>query len=325
MAKPLASAGSYARWPAGLPINVPGMTLEPPAARLRPCIGGGFDAAMQVETGAGADVVVAAGFESMTPSSTTHRHALGSRSGSVEHAPPPSRRRTIPRRRPLGVIAPGCPETAETLARYTGITREESDALPGAQPCTRGRGCAMASSPTNWFASRCRRRGANASSLRRDEGISAETRIDGALRGSRPVSRGRRDRRQRQPARTTRRASLPRVAEDKLAELKLEPMAWVVAGRPPGAISSAHGPPGRCSCRVRKLFAPDRTLFRKDRLYPWSLNEAFVAAQVLAVSEGLGMERCRSSHFNGCVISLGTLSVLRALLLLPPRDDAAAS
>src|SRR5207344_3313858 len=118
--------GRFAALDAGLPIAIPGMTLD------RRC-GSGLQAvitaAMQVQTGA-ADVVVAAGVESMSNIeyySTDMR--WGSRAGSVtlHDRLQRGRERSQPEQR-FGVIS-GMPETAENLAKDYGITREAADAF----------------------------------------------------------------------------------------------------------------------------------------------------------------------------------------------------
>ena len=118
--------GRYAALEAGLPVEVPGMTLD---RRCGSGLQAVIDAAMQVQTGA-ADVVVAAGVESMSNIeyySTDMR--WGSRAGSVtmHDRLQRGRERSQPEQR-FGYIS-GMPETAENLAKDYGITREEADAF----------------------------------------------------------------------------------------------------------------------------------------------------------------------------------------------------
>jgi len=94
------------------------------------------------------------------------------------------------------------------------------------------------------------------------------------------------------------------VAEDRLAELGLEPMGymvgWAAVGCHPATMGFGPVP------AVEKLFA--RTGFSWDRVDLVELNEAF-AAQVLAVLKGWGKDGDKAFHaklnVNGSGISLG--------------------
>lgn len=288
--------GRYAALEAGLPVEVPGMTLD------RRC-GSGLqalvDAAMQVQTGA-ADVVVAAGVESMSNIeyySTDMR--WGSRAGSVtlHDRLQRGRERSQPEHR-FGHIS-GMPETAENLARDFGITREESDA----------------------FALRSQQRAASAWKdgkferelvplsvpqkkgepllFARDEGVRAETTME-ALAKLKPVLKGGTVTAGNASQQNDAAAACLVVAEDKLAELKLEPTAWLVgwaaAGCEPSRMGIGPVP------AVKKLFARTGLSFAQMDLV--ELNEAF-AAQVLAVLKGWGWNDPDRLNVNGGGVSLG--------------------
>jgi acetyl-CoA C-acetyltransferase len=115
------------------------------------------------------------------------------------------------------------------------------------------------------------------------------------------------------------------VAEDKLAELGLEPMAWLhswaAAGCEPSRMGIGPVP------AVRRLF--DRTSLSWSDIGVIELNEAF-APQVLAVLKGWGWSdgdsRNEILNVNGSGISLGhligsshwvILSALRAVASWP--------
>ncbi len=288
--------GRYAALAAGLPIDVPGMTLD------RRC-GSGLQAviaaAMQVQTGA-ADVVVAAGVESMSNIEYyTTDMRWGSRSGSVtmHDRLQRGRERSQPASR-FGVIS-GMPETAENLARDHGITREEADAF-----AVRSHARAGAAWRDGKFADELVRvpvpqKKGDAILFDRDEGIRAETSME-TLARLKPVLQGGGVTAGNASQQNDAAAACLVVAEDKLAELKLEPMAWVVgwaaAGCDPSRMGIGPVP------AVRKLFA--RTGLSFDQLDLVELNEAF-AAQVLAVLKVWGWSDPDRLNVNGGGISLG--------------------
>jgi acetyl-CoA C-acetyltransferase len=116
----------YAALAAGLPIEVPGYTVD---RRCGSGLQAVIDAAMIIATGA-ADVVVAAGVESMSNIEYyTTDLRWGSRAGSVtmHDRLQRGRERSQPEAR-FGYIS-GMPETAENVGRQYGITREQADAF----------------------------------------------------------------------------------------------------------------------------------------------------------------------------------------------------
>ena len=288
--------GRYAALDAGLPIEVPGMTLD---RRCGSGLQAVIDAAMQVQTGA-ADVVVAAGVESMSNIEYyTTDLRWGSRAGSVtmHDRLQRGRERSQPQQR-FGVIS-GMPETAENLALDHGITREAADAF-----AVRSHQRAAAAWREGKFADEVvgvsvpQKKG-DPLLFDRDEGIRADTTLD-ALSRLRPVLKAGTVTAGNASQQNDAAAACLVVAEDKLAELKLEPIAWVVgwaaAGCDPSRMGIGPVP------AVKKLLA--RTGLSFDQLDLVELNEAF-AAQVLAVLQGWGWNDAERLNVNGGGISLG--------------------
>jgi acetyl-CoA C-acetyltransferase len=291
--------GRWAALHAGLPIEVPGFQLD------RRC-GGGLQAvitaAMTVQTGA-ADVVIAGGVESMSNIEhyvTTAR--WGSRSGNqtLFDRLDRGRERSQPEWR-FGPIS-GMIETAENLAQQYGIGREESDAF-----AVRSHQRAAAAWASGVFADEVvpvsvpQRRG-DPVLFARDEGVRPDSTLEtlGALRTITPggtVTAG--NAAQQNDAA----AACLVVAEDKLEELGLEPMAWFEGWAAAGVDPSVMGI-GPVAA-VQKLLA--RTGVGFDDLDLIEINEAF-AVQVLSVLKGWGLkleEVDSRLNVNGSGISLG--------------------
>ena len=288
--------GRWAALQAGLPISVPGMQLD------RRC-GGGLQAvataAMMVQSGA-ADVVVAGGVESMSRVEyyTTDMRG-GARAGTVKlhDRLERGRERSQPVER-FGYIS-GMIETAENLARDHQITREAADAFSAESH----RRAAAA-----WAEGRFERevvpvavpqkKGA-ALSFASDEGIRADATAE-SLAALRPVTRDGTVTAGNSSQQNDAAAACLIVAEDKLAELGLEPMGymvgWAAAGCEPATMGWGPVP------AVEKLFA--RTGLGWDDIDLVELNEAF-AAQALAVLKGWGWDDRSRLNVNGGGISLG--------------------
>jgi acetyl-CoA C-acetyltransferase len=289
--------GRYAAMKAGLPLEVPGYQLD------RRC-GSGLqavvNAALLVQTG-NADVVIAGGAESMSNAEYyTNDTRWGGRFGSItlhdrlvrarERASPESR---------FGFIS-GMIETAENLAKEYGISREaqdeyalrshqraarawaegrfEAEVVPVAVPQPKGEPVIFA----------------------QDEGIRADASLEKLARlkpiqGEEGTVTAGNASQQNDAA-----AACLVVAEDKLVELGLEPMAllrgWSAAGCHPATMGIGPVP------AVRKLFARTGMDFEKIDLV--ELNEAF-AAQVLAVLKAWGWNDPERLNVNGSGISLG--------------------
>jgi len=288
--------GRYAALQAGLPVEVPGMTLD---RRCGSGLQAVIDAAMQVQTGA-ADVVVAAGVESMSNIeyySTDMR--WGSRAGSVtlHDRLQRGRERSQPEQR-FGYIS-GMPETAENLAKDYGITREEADAF-----AMRSHQRAAAAWQEGKFADELvsvavpQKKG-EPLVFARDEGIRAETTME-TLAKLKPVIKGGTVTAGNASQQNDAAAACLVVAEDKLAELNLKPIAyvtgWAAAGCDPARMGIGPVP------AVKKLFA--RTGLSFERMDLVELNEAF-AAQALAVLKGWDWNDPDRLNVNGGGISLG--------------------
>ena len=286
----------YAALAAGLPIEVPGYTVD---RRCGSGLQAVIDAAMIIATGA-ADVVIAGGVESMSNIeyySTDMR--WGSRSGSVKlhDRLQRGRERSQPEER-FGYIS-GMPETAENVGRQFGITREQADAF-----AVESHRKAAAAWAEGRFADEVialevpQAKGAPVI-FQKDEGIRAETSME-SLAKLRPVLKDGTVTAGNSSQQNDAAAAFLVVAEDKLAELKLEPMAylhsWASAGCEPACMGIGPVP------AVNKLFARNGLGFEQLDLV--ELNEAF-AMQALAVLKGWDWHDASRLNVNGSGISLG--------------------
>lgn len=288
--------GRWAALQAGLPVEVPGMQLD------RRC-GGGLQAVvtacMMVQSGA-ADVVIAGGVESMSNIEYyTTDLRWGKRAGNVTMFDrlDRGRERSQPVER-FGAIS-GMIETAENLARDYGISREEADAF-----ALRSHQRAAAA----WQAGRfdaevvpvsVPQRKGEPTLFSRDEGFRADATMDSlgklrALMKGGTVSAGNAS--QQNDAS----AACLIVAEDKLQELGLTPMAslvgWAAAGCEPSRMGIGPVP------AVKKLLG--RLGLTMNDMDLVEINEAF-ACQVLAVLQGLEWNDAERLNVNGSGISLG--------------------
>jgi acetyl-CoA C-acetyltransferase len=288
--------GRYLGLYAGLPVEMGGMQLD---RRCGSGLQAVISAAMMVQTGA-ADVVLAGGIESMSNVEYyTTDMRWGSKAGSVrmhdrlqrgrERAQPESR---------FGVIS-GMPETAETLAREYDISREASDAF-----ALRSHQRAAAAWREGKFADEVvpilipQRRG-DPVVFDRDEGIRGDTTMD-ALAALRPIIKGGTVTAGNACQQNDAAAACLVVAEDKLEQLGLQPMAylsgWAVAGCDPARMGIGPVP------AIQKLFS--RTGMTFNDLGLVEINEAF-ACQVLAVLKELDWHDQDILNVNGSGISLG--------------------
>ncbi|MFI7669619.1 acetyl-CoA C-acetyltransferase [Nocardia sp. NPDC049526] len=288
--------GRWAALAAGLPIEVPGFQTD------RRC-GGGLQAvvtaAMMVQTGA-ADVVLAGGVESMSNIEYyTQDMRWGARSGNVAcyDRLDRGRERSQPVER-FGRIS-GMIETAENLSRRYSITREAADEF-----AARSHQKASAAWESGKLADEVvpvsvpQRKG-DPIEFVRDEGIRAD---------STPESLGRLRAIMRDGTVTAGNSSQQNdaaaaclvVAEDKLDELGLDPLGflvgWTAVGCEPAEMGIGPVP------AVAKLF--QRTGRTFDDIDLVELNEAF-AVQVLAVLKGWGFDDHDRLNVNGSGISLG--------------------
>ena len=288
--------GRWVALSAGLPIEVPGLQID------RRC-GGGLQAivtaAMMVESGA-CDVVLAGGVESMSRIEYyTTDMRWGKRSGTTQlyDRLDRGRERSQPVER-FGRIS-GMIETAENLARDYRITREEADAF-AAESHQR----AAAAWSEGRFASEIvpvsvpQRKG-DAIVFERDEGIRPQSTPaalaklpvlmkDGVVTAGNAAQ-------QNDAA-----AACLIVAEDKLHEYGLTPMAFLVGWSAVGCDPSRMGiGPVPATAKVMA-----KTGLSLDAMGLVEINEAF-AVQVLAVLKGLGWDNRAVLNVNGSGISLG--------------------
>ncbi len=291
-------APCIARWSAlaaGLPISVPGYQLD------RRC-GSGLqavvDAAMMVQTGA-ADVVVAGGVESMSNVEHYTTDVRGGvRAGNLVLHDRLTRGRLMsqPASR-FGVIS-GMIETAENLAKDYGITREECDAY-----AARSHQRAAAAWDAGKFDDELvpvaipQKRG-DPVLFAKDEGYRADATPE-SLAALKPLEGGVVTAGNASQQNDAAAACLV-VAEDKLAELGLEPIAWfhswAAAGCEPSRMGIGPVP------AVERLFNRNGLGWKDIDLV--ELNEAF-APQVLAVLKGWGWNDPDKLNVNGSGISLG--------------------
>lgn len=291
--------GRWAALHAGLPIEVPGFQTD------RRC-GGGLQAvitaAMTVQTGA-ADVVIAGGVESMSNIehyTTTAR--WGSRSGNqtLYDRLDRGRERSQPAWR-FGEIS-GMIETAENLASDFGITREESDAF-----AARSHQRAAAAWSSGAFADEVvavdvpQRKG-DPVVFDRDEGVRPDSTPESLAR-LRPLTPGGTVTAGNAAQQNDAAAACLVVAEDRLDELGLEPMAWFDSWAAVGCEPSRMG--------IGPVGAAQKVLSRAgvgfDDLDLVEVNEAF-AVQVLAVLRGWDVSLDALDdrlNVNGSGISLG--------------------
>ncbi|AET94086.1 acetyl-CoA acetyltransferase (plasmid) [Burkholderia sp. YI23] len=291
--------GRWVALQAGFPIEVAGMQLD------RRC-GGGVQAlataAMMVQTGA-ADVVMAGGVESMSNVEFyTTDMRWGKRAGSVtmHDRLDRGRERSQPESR-FGRIS-GMIETAETLAREYDITREASDRF-----AARSHRRAAAAQQAGHFdaeivAVPVPQRKGDAVIVTQDEGVRGETTSE-SLAKLRSIMKEGVVTAGNACQQNDAAAACLIVAEDKLDELGLTPMGWLVgwaaAGCDPARMGIGPVP------AVQKVLA--RTGLTFDQMDLIELNEAF-ACQALACVKGWGstMDALEDRlNVNGSGISLG--------------------
>jgi acetyl-CoA C-acetyltransferase len=292
-------APCIARWSAlaaDLPITVPGYQLD---RRCGSGLQAVIDAAMMVQTGA-ADVVVAGGVESMSNAEyyTTDMRG-GARAGSVTLHDRLARGRVMSQ--PIsrfGVIS-GMIETADNLARDYQISREACDEYAAASHQRAAAAWAAGKFDDELVPVAVPQKRGDPVVFAKDEGVRADATAEslGALKALEKggvVTAGNASQ-QNDAA-----AACLVVAEDKLAELNLDPMGWFVSWAAAGCEPSRMGI-GPVPA-VERLFS--RTGMSWDDIDLVELNEAF-APQVLAVLKGWGWDERDRLNVNGSGISLG--------------------
>ena len=288
--------GRWAGMEANLPIEVPGCQVD------RRC-GGGLqaviNAAMMIQTGA-ADVVIAGGVESMSNVEYyTTDVRWGPRAGSVtlHDRLQRGRERSQPVER-FGYIS-GMIETAENLAREYTISREESDAFAVRSHKRAAEAWAAGKFTREVVPIAVPQKKGNPVTFAQDEGIRADASME-TLGKLRPIIKEGTVTAGNSSQQNDAASACLVVAEDKLKELKLEPMGylvgWAAAGCHPATMGIGPVP------AVKKLF--QKTGLGWDQMDLVELNEAF-AAQALAVLKGWGWNDPDRLNVNGSGISLG--------------------
>ena len=288
--------GRWAALAADLPIEVPGSQVD------RRC-GGGLqaivNAAMMVQTGA-ADVVIAGGVESMSNVEyyTTDMRG-GARAGSVtlHDRLERGRERSQPVER-FGKIS-GMIETAENLAREHNISRDASDAYAAQSHARAVAAWARGAFDQELVPISVPQRKGDPILVSRDEGVRSDATL-ASMAALRPIMKDGVVTAGNSSQQNDAAAACLIVAEDKLVELGLEPMGylvgWAAAGCHPGTMGYGPVP------AVEKLMA--RTGLSVDKMDLVELNEAF-ACQVLAVLKGWNWHDPERLNVNGSGISLG--------------------
>jgi acetyl-CoA C-acetyltransferase len=292
-------APCIARWSAlaaDLPISVPGYQLD---RRCGSGLQSVIDAAMMVQTGA-ADVVIAGGVESMSNVeyySTDMRS--GARSGSSTMHDRLTRGRVMsqPVSR-FGVIT-GMIETAENLAKDYSISREACDEFAVMSHKRATNAWAEGKFEDELVPVPVPQRKGDPVMFAKDEGFRPDASMQtlGALRA---IEKGGVVTAGNASQQNDAAAACLVIAEDKLKELKLEPIAWfhswAAAGCEPSRMGIGPVP------AVERLFRRTGLGWRDIDLV--ELNEAF-APQVLAVLKGWNWDDRDKLNVNGSGISLG--------------------
>jgi acetyl-CoA C-acetyltransferase len=288
--------GRWSALAAGLPESVPGVQLD------RRC-GSGLqaiiDAAMRIQTGA-ADVVIAGGVESMSNVeyySVDHRR--GARSGSTTMHDRLTRGRVMSQ--PIarfGVIS-GMIETANNLANDYAISREACDEYAAMSHQRAAKGWVEGKFDDELVPVSVPQKRGDPILFAKDEGFRADATPE-SLALLKPIEKGGVVTAGNASQQNDAAAACLVVAEDKLAELGLEPMAWfhswAAAGCDPSRMGIGPVP------AVQKLFA--RTGLGWKDIDLVELNEAF-APQVLACLKGWNWDDRDKLNVNGSGISLG--------------------
>ncbi len=292
-------APCIARWSAlaaDFPIEIPGYQLD---RRCGSGLQAVIDAAMMVQTGA-ADVVIAGGVESM---SNAEYYSLdmrnGARAGSVTLHDRLARGRVMSQ--PIsrfGVIS-GMIETADNLARDYQISREACDEYAAMSHQRAAAAWAAGKFDDELVPVSVPQKKGEAIIFDRDEGVRADATPE-SLAKLRPIEKDGVVTAGNASQQNDAAAACLVVAEEKLAELDLEPMGWFVSWAAAGCDPSRMGI-GPVPA-VKRLFS--RTGMGWDDIDLVELNEAF-APQVLAVLKGWGWDERDRLNVNGSGISLG--------------------
>ena len=284
---------------AGLPEKVPGYQLD---RRCGSGLQSVINAAMMVQTGV-SDIVVAGGCESMSNvEHYTTELRKGVRAGNMTLHDRLTRGRVMsqPVER-YGVIS-GMIETAENLAKDYGITREACDAYAVRSHQNAAKAWANGVFDDELVSVPVPQRKGDPVIFAHDEGYRADATLE-SLGALRPLEKGVVTAGNASQQNDAAAACLV-VAEDKLDELGLEPIAyfhsWAAAGCDPSRMGIGPVP------ATERLFA--RNGLGWNDIGVVELNEAF-APQVLSCLKGWGWSendsRMDMLNVNGSAISLG--------------------
>jgi acetyl-CoA C-acetyltransferase len=288
--------GRWSALAAGLPIEVPGYMVD---RRCGSGLQAVIDAAMMIQTNV-ADVVIAGGVESMSQVEYyTTDMRQGARAGSVTLHDRLSRGRVMsqPVER-FGVIT-GMIETADNLARDYQISREECDEYALLSHTRATEAWAAGKFADELVPVTVKQRKGDPIVFDRDEGVRGDVTTQ-SLAKLKPIEKDGFVTAGNASQQSDAAAACLVVAEDKLAELNLDPDAWFVSWAAAGCEPSRMGI-GPVPA-VKRLF--ERTGMGWDQMDLVELNEAF-APQVLACLRGWGWNDLDRLNVNGSGISLG--------------------
>lgn len=288
--------GRWSALAAGLPESIPGVQLD---RRCGSGLQAVIDAAMRIQTGA-ADIVVAGGVESMSNVEYySMDHRWGARSGSTQFHDRLTRGRVMSQPIARYGIISGMIETANNLAKDYGISREACDEYAAMSHQRAAAAWAAGKFDDELVPVAVPQHKGDPLIFAMDEGIRADATPE-SLALLKPIEKDGVVTAGNASQQNDAAAACLVVAEDKLEELGLEPMAWLhswaAAGCDPSRMGIGPVP------AVEKLFARNGLGWNDIDLV--ELNEAF-APQVLACLKGWNWDDRDKLNVNGSGISLG--------------------
>ena len=288
--------GRWSALAAGLPESIPGVQLD---RRCGSGLQAVIDAAMRIQTGA-ADIVVAGGVESMSNVEYySMDHRWGARSGSTQFHDRLTRGRVMSQPIARYGIISGMIETANNLAKDYDISREACDEYAAMSHQRAAAAWAAGKFDDELVPVAVPQRKGDPLIFAMDEGIRADATPE-SLALLKPIEKDGVVTAGNASQQNAAAAACLVVAEDKLEELGLEPMAWLhswaAAGCDPSRMGIGPVP------AVEKLFARNGLGWNDIDLV--ELNEAF-APQVLACLKGWNWDDRDKLNVNGSGISLG--------------------
>ena len=288
--------GRWSALAAGLPESIPGVQLD---RRCGSGLQAVIDAAMRIQTGA-ADIVVAGGVESMSNVEYySMDHRWGARSGSTQFHDRLTRGRVMSQPIARYGIISGMIETANNIAKDYDISREACDEYAAMSHQRAAAAWAAGKFDDELVPVAVPQRKGDPLIFAMDEGIRADATPE-SLALLKPIEKDGVVTAGNASQQNDAAAACLVVAEDKLEELGLEPMAWLhswaAAGCDPSRMGIGPVP------AVEKLFARNGLGWNDIDLV--ELNEAF-APQVLACLKGWNWDDRDKLNVNGSGISLG--------------------